>query len=432
MTQLIIGFSISTISAAIYGFNLFVLVIILSSTYAFYNPIFLYVVLQLTVYSPTWLPVFAQGTFSNDTFNNWTKFDVKNSVTIYFLLSILWVNISVLSYSFFKLKVNFRARDQATNYKFYGICICVCAFIAFGALLVQVGSVADFILQRHLSRSDRLAAELGRHFFFVAQSGTFGVMLWAAKDPKFHQSLMFWCLTLLVVSTGFLVSGNRTSILLLIIVLYFFWFVHTGKLINWIGVVVTCVLVVLLSVATNIRTTGSLTFEAGQTTKGVQELVDQRIERATSGNAAFGLIHHVGKSPSNFLLGESYKSVPYVFIPSKSLDEAKPYAGGRLAAKTLANRDDTAWPIGHIIEAYWNFGLIGVILNAVLYGGLSRYVSQLLMSNRDSTFVLVTYLLYVFFFSLGSDGIYKFTQPFVVIWLIYSVLGRSVQHKPNS
>ena len=103
------------------------------------------------------------------------------------------------------------------------------------------------------------------------------------------------------------------------------------------------------------------------------------------------------------------------------LSGTKPPAAGKLAAKELAGRTDTAWPISPVVEAYWNYGVFGVVVSGLIYGLLSGFIYRVMLNNLESTILLVGYFSYVTTFSVGSDGFYKFfgvVAPLIVSYLL--------------
>ena len=125
---------------------------------------------------------------------------------------------------------------------------------------------------------------------------------------------------------------------------------------------------------------------------------------------------------SPLINGESLKSIPYIPVPSSLLIEEKPPAAGKLAAQKLAGRNDTAWPVSPVVEAYWNFGILGVVISGIIYGLLSGFIYRVMINNFDSTIFLVGYFSYITTFSVGSDGFYKFIPVLIPLIFLYFVI----------
>ena len=226
---------------------------------------------------------------------------------------------------------------------------------------------------------------------------------------------------------GFIVSGNRTSIVMSFILIYGAWAFSSKKLVSPTVIVLAACLLVVLSISTLVREQGfsklqSSGYDADTREQGLlTKLLQVRSERAVKGSASLGVLMALDDGMP-FLLGESYKSIAYIPVPSTLLSGGKPPAAGRLAAKELAGRTDTAWPISPVVEAYWNFGAFGVVVSGILYGLFSGFIYRVMLNNSDSTIVLVGYFSYVTTFSMGSDGFYKFFQVAVPLIALYFLL----------
>ena len=164
----------------------------------------------------------------------------------------------------------------------------------------------------------------------IAQSGILGLLFWGIYDNKFYKSYLFVALFLLSVLIGFIVSGNRTSIIMSFVLVYFCWYFHTGRVFSLKVAVITFMAFVAVSVASDIRGNGydsvsSRSLELNASSR-VNELLDLRMERATVGNATFGVISAIDTKKLTYILGESYYSILFIPIPGTLLDEGKPYA----------------------------------------------------------------------------------------------------------
>jgi oligosaccharide repeat unit polymerase len=415
--------SLETLSVSIYALTLMFVIILGSGRRALFNPIYVYCLMQLTIYSPNWISNIVTVDFVSDTLQGMSIDNNNDAVVKYFILSSCWIIVAFFSYLATTGLSSWQSKDSRVNYKLVGICIVIISFVSFLIVLEKFDSVFQMIMERQLTRADRAYVEHGRHFFLIAQSGVLGLLFWAVFDNRFYKSYFFWTLTLTTVLIAFLVSGNRTSILITFLMIYFSWFYHTRHIFSFKVILVTFFVVLMISIASNVREQGADFVVSGEKNPmlidRVEHLIDLRFERSTTGYAGFGVISLIDDRGGEFLYGESYFSIFYIPIPGVMLENGKPYAGGRLAAKKLYNRDDTAWPIGHIVEAYWNFGYIGVVVNAIIFGFLAKTIRKIVLNNQGSVIVIIGYIFFIFSFALGSDGIYKFSQSIIPIILIY-------------
>jgi hypothetical protein len=119
-----------------------------------------------------------------------------------------------------------------------------------------------------------------------------------------------------------------------------------------------------------------------------------------------------------YLLGESYLSIPFVFIPSAIWGE-KPYAGGRHVAEKIYNRTDTTIPAGAVGEAYWNFSYLGVVIVFIFFGAFLKLVANIYLSNPGNPFVTVFFIYSMILLSPQTEKIYDFVHHIVPLFLIY-------------
>ncbi len=421
------GKDLPIISVIIFLSSLLLCLIILSNRMALLSPMFMFCFLQLTLFSLSWLPFITTDFLWNDTYYNADSHSVLNAIIKLNLLTSFWIIIATLTHISFKFKSKWRSIDTDTNFKIIGIFIVILSLISFSILISKAGSIFEILIQRELSREDRISTEIGRHWFALAQIGTLGLALWAFSDKFTFKTWYFYPIFFLSILVGFIVSGNRTSIVMSSILIYAAWSFHSKKIISPSIILMILLLISTLGFATLIREEGITSLQNDgydnrvsqiDTLKKIWEI---RAERSVSGSANLGILISL-ENGAPYILGESYKSIPYIPIPSAILSYPKPPAGGKLAAFKLSGRTDTAWPISPVIEAYWNFGIFGVIFSALLYGMLSSIIFSIMKNNYKSTILIVGYFSYITLFSVGSDGFYKFLQAGIPLFILYVLL----------
>jgi hypothetical protein len=402
--------------------------VLLSGRFALLNPVFMFCLLQLTLYSLNWLPFLFVPTLINDTYNlGWDSNRVERAIIVLNLLTCLWLVFAVIGNFLWKVKVTWRAADAGFNYRNIALVIIAVSILSLFVLIGKAGSFLELMIQREITREDRLAATIGRHWFAFAQMGILGVALWAFSDKRIFKSWYFLPLFATVLVTGFIVSGNRTSIVMSCVLIYGAWSLSSKKLISPVVIAMAVGLLIALGAASLVREEGFSKlqrsgYDVGTREEGfLEKLLHIRSERAIEGSASLGVLMALDDGMP-FLFGESYRSIAYIPFPSALLSDAKPPAGGRLAAKELAGRTDTAWPISPVVAAYWNFGVLGVVVSGLIYGLFSGFIYRVMLNNLDSTILLVGYFSYVTRFSVGSDGFYKFFQVAIPLIALYFLL----------
>ena len=418
-----------SISVLLYVFTLILTILLFRSRYSLLNPVFMFCLLSLTLYSLNWVPFLFISDLYNDTYNfiGYDSSKVESAILKLNLLNCFWLVCAIIGHLVLRINVSWRSSDIGFNYKNIAIVIILVSIFSFYILVDKAGSFFDLMIQRELTREDRLAASIGRHWFAFAQMGVLGIALWAFSEAKLFKSWYFLPIFITVLLIGFIVSGNRTSIVMSCVLVYGAWAFKSKKLFSPTIAVMLIALFVILGLATVVREEGFSNLQESGYESGAQEigffekLFLIRSERAIQGSASLGVLMALDDG-APYINGESLKSIPYIPIPSSFLTEGKPPAAGRLAAQKLAGRNDTAWPVSPVVEAYWNFGFLGVFFSGIIYGLLSSFIYRLMINNFDSTIFLVGYFSYITTFSVGSDGFYKFIPVFIPLAFLYFII----------
>ena len=175
--------------------SLFILVLglsmlLLGNKSAFLNPIYMFCFLQFTLYSLNWLPFLFSTNPVNDTYNlvGFESNRVESAIVVFNLLTCLWVFFAVFGHLTWKVKSNWRAIDTGFNFRNIAILVITFSLFSFLILIDKAGSIFELIIQRELTREDRLVADIGRHWFAFAQMGVLGLALWAFSDKSLFKS----------------------------------------------------------------------------------------------------------------------------------------------------------------------------------------------------------------------------------------------------
>ena len=99
----------------------------------------------------------------------------------------------------------------------------------------------------------------------------------------------------------------------------------------------------------------------------------------------------------------------------------QPRGPGSIYAQTFLGevREGMAIPVTPAAEAYWNFGIVGVILLQLLYGMLLGRVHRLYLTNDDNPFIVSFFLLFATTFQMATDNIVLFQQQLLMFGAIY-------------
>ena len=290
--------------------TLCVSMVLLAGRYALLNPVFMFCLLQLTLFSLNWLPFLFSDTLINDTYGT-VGLDsnrVGRAIIVLNLLTCLWLVFALIGNFLLKFKVTWRAADIGFNFRNIALVIIAISILSFFVLIGKAGSFFELMIQREITREDRLAASIGRHWFAFAQMGILGVALWAFSDARLFKSWYFLPIFATVLVIGFIVSGNRTSIVMSCVLIYGAWAFGSKKLVSPAIIAMAVCLFIALGVASVVREVGfsnlqSSDYDAGERNQGfLEKLLQIRTERAIKGNASLGVLMGLDQSMP-FLFG---------------------------------------------------------------------------------------------------------------------------------
>ena len=380
-----------------------------------FNPIFAFCLLQITVYFLNWYSFTYDINFTNDTYVYLKQENIDFYIFKYNLLHSFYLFSSFIIFELLRLfpikKITFCTLDNNLLVRISYFFVVVSLFSVF-MFYLNFESIFEMLIQRELSRGDRVASEAGRHWALLSQMILLSVVLLIFSNKYFLKSKAFWFIFFLNLIIIYLVSGNRTSLALSFLLIIFGQFYHFRKVLNLKTSLILVLCFIILNFANILREDGVSYFERSEHASSdnndfdfISKFVNMRAERAINGNAAIGVLSYL--EYNDLILGESYSSIPYIFILSNLTESGKPPAAGKLAAELLADRKNTAWPIGSVIESYFNFSYLGVLFNSIIYGVICYFIYNLISNNPNNPIVISIYFSFILFFSLGSDGLYK-------------------------
>jgi len=419
----------------LYFFILVSPILLMRGNNSFADPLVIYVIFNCTFGLQFVLPFILVDSQSVDTVRMFNSYNVRALVEKLLVLKIF--SVSVFYFFLFIFQFNFVAekhRFHPVKISWIAFFLIIQGFLAFLVIVFYAESILDLLNQRQLKRFDRIYHDIGRHWFVAVQLSLVGFYLLILESPKRSINPFFNLLFLLFVAMNFIISGNRTSIVLAYLGLYGAWMLAQKRLVNYRLLIVGFLFLILLLVGNLIRESG--TTEVNGNRAGVfeslvgslQSLVDLRVARVISGSGSLGVLAHL-ENGGAYLYGESFESVLFAPIPSSLIGE-KPLAGGRMAAYVLADRLDTAWPIEPEVEQYWNFGYLGVILAAIIKATIFRWVYVLVRRQPHNVAVLLISLTVGTQLQIASDALYKVLQSLIPIFAIYlyiQIRSRSVR-----
>lgn len=285
------------------------------------------------------------------------------------------------------------------------------------------GGIEEVLMQRGIASTERISAQAGGHWNWLAGIGVVVPLLWFASNSGVIRKPHFWLVTVAAILIKFAATGSRGGTLIPLIMLGSIWMLHHQRIpykAITIGAMLALVTVGGLGefrAQTQINNRFSdvtINMELGEwLTESLGEL-SANVGENSGQLAVLGAV----SSGESLLFGQSYISIPFVFIPSALIGD-KPEAAGKLVADRIYGRPLTGIPPGAIGEAYWNFSYAGVVFVFMLYGLVLKFFSSLYACNPNHPLVVVIYL-YVLFYMVPHSpslyGVFQLLVPVLIIW----------------
>jgi hypothetical protein len=154
-------------------------------------------------------------------------------------------------------------------------------------------------------------------------------------------------------------------------------------------------------------------------------------EEVAERDALSGQIAIVQKVPQEvpYLYGASYVSAIAFFVPRSLWPEKPRGVGAHVTAiifegwSSTAGYEGQSLPASGMGEAYWNFGVPGVILVFALFGLFHRALAQKFLARpRDPFVALLVMMAVVTLGDIDSDSIVGFLQRVVLLYAVYRVV----------
>jgi hypothetical protein len=78
-------------------------------------------------------------------------------------------------------------------------------------------------------------------------------------------------------------------------------------------------------------------------------------------------------------------------------------------------------PVNPTAEEHWNFGILGVILISVLYGGLIHHAHNFYIARPDNPFAVAAFVLFMTTFHPSTDDLVLFQQQAMLLLLVFAL-----------
>lgn len=225
---------------------------------------------------------------------------------------------------------------------------------------------------------------------------------------------------------AYMATGSRGGVIAPILMACGIWSLHHRRLpyIGFLIIGIFALAVVGIGGEFRTATRGAQDVRSIEVSTGFLESIEEGFKEFTKRGAAedggYGIIGNVPESV-DYLYGRSYWSIPLAIIPQMVLPFDKPLTGGKLNADYIYGNPLGAMPPGNIGEAYWNFGVPGVIMVMFVFGCVMRWFERLYTTNGAAGWVVGIYIAMLFSLQPNSPAFHNFVQAVggAVIFLIF-------------
>jgi hypothetical protein len=289
----------------------------------------------------------------------------------------------------------------------------------------RAGGIINALAQRALSKDDKVSGQIGSHHSFVINQSYLISLIWLLLDKTLYKRSFFWLNIGFYVLIGYFITGSRGGFLGKALIIGYVVVLIIGKFnIKKVSILALPILLLIGYQSANrfvkadeLKSMSTLEI-ASSALEGIDKTFDEANKRGGDADSTVGMYMNV---PNNlpYQYGYTYISIALIPFPSAILPFKKTNAAGYHYVNQLRGRTDTAWPIGSLGEAYWNFSYFGILFYSVIMGIVYKISYNILQKSNFSAIALYIHLCVTFKFSLASDGMYSFAHMLIFGLLAY-------------
>jgi hypothetical protein len=257
--------------------------------------------------------------------------------------------------------------------------------------------------------------------------GLVALIVWTAARPGDVKQPVFLVLILVVAAAQFVSNGARSAAFAVFMMVGLAWALRVRRIPWRLALILAPLFFLAFGVLNIVRTSGFgdqtaaeaiLSTDAGQVLSRVQEEIDLR-QSLESTVPVIWEGHTLMNGP---LWGSSYGGAIFAFVP-RWVWPQKPRGPGSLYAQNFLGevREGLAVPVNPTAEEHWNFGILGVILISVLYGGLIHHAHNFYIARPDNPFAVAAFVLFMTTFHPSTDDLVLFQQQAMLLLLVFAL-----------
>lgn len=285
------------------------------------------------------------------------------------------------------------------------------SFVVFGFYMQTRGGLFAHILSWGRGRRVELAGQF--YWVFFTKFSMVACLIWLTIDRKAHLRPLFWGCAGASLVINFLAAGSRSSVIYYIVLGLLVWQLRARKITGMKILIALVISLIILSILGNFR---SSTFDGEvdwNALTGSSSTKDESVfnsatgeleERSGAGNGTFPILARVPEEV-DYLYGSTYLAVLTLPIPRGWWPE-KPGLVGGLVGYTFFGGSTAGVPPGPMGEAYWNFGIAGVLIVFFIFGAFHKWLAEAFRKYAGEPAAVVPYVVTLYLLDPSGTGVH--------------------------
>lgn len=276
----------------------------------------------------------------------------------------------------------------------------------FAVYMQSRGGIISHILSWGAGRNQALAGNFYWQFF--TQLGLIACLSWLAMDRRSTSTPAFWGCTITSLMMTFIVGGSRSSVVYFMVMGLLVWFLREQKISLVRITAIALIGLFALGLLGNLRDStysgqinwnvfrGGSNSAATSNESTLGNSLSEISERSSVYSGVFPILALV-PNQVDYLEGSSYLALLTLPVP-RALWSGKPgLVAGRVGEVFYGS--NFGIPPGAVGEAYWNYGVPGVLMVFTLYGMFQRFLANTFIRYAHQSAAIAPYVITLFLFS---------------------------------
>lgn len=317
-----------------------------------------------------------------------------------------------------------QVNSQAVRFVLIGL-IAFSTFVLL-ALIYTRGGVGEHLASLGHGRF-RALSSVG-FVMFITDLGAIATYVWIAARPDDVKSPLFLSCFAVAMAAQFISNGSRSAALEVPMMVGLIWALRKQKVPWRTALLLAPLLFLSVGLLGAIRTSSWSGQTAGEvlSNAGFSDTfanAQKEIEQRRSQSAQVPIVERGFEVAGGPMLGRSYIAALVAFIP-RNVWEDKPRGPDSLYAQMFLGvpKEGMAIPVSSTAEIFWNFGVFGIVILSLVYGGLLRAAYHAFWRRYPSPVPIVFYALFITTFEFSTRHLVDLEQHLVLLFACYLAL----------